>query len=68
MSELRSGAFWVGQIIMLVATVLGIYLAASLGFKQALKLNLVEADRTTYYIEVCKARISSLKSTLREYS
>jgi len=50
MSELRSASFWVGHLFVIFATVLGVYLAASAGFKQALKLDLLQADRGTYYV------------------
>jgi len=50
MSELRSASFWVGHLLVIFATVLGVYLAATAGFKQALKLDLLQADRGTYYV------------------
>jgi len=36
--------------MVLVATVLGVYLAATAGFSQALKLDLLQSDRGTYYV------------------
>lgn len=50
MSELRSASFWIGHMVVIFATMLGVYLAASAGFKQALKLDLLQADRGTYYV------------------
>jgi len=50
MSELRSASFWVGHIVVIFATMLGVYLAATAGFKQALKLDLLQSDRGTYYV------------------
>ena len=50
MSELRSLSYWVGHLMVIVATVLGVYLAATAGFKQALKLDLLQSDRGTYYV------------------
>lgn len=50
MSELRSASFWVGHIVVIFATILGVYLAATAGFKQALKLDLLQADRGTYFV------------------
>jgi len=50
MSELRSASFWVGHMVVIFATMLGVYLAASVGFKQALKLDLLQSDRGTYFV------------------
>lgn len=50
MSELRSLSYWVGHLMVIVATVLGVYLAATAGFNQALKLDLLQSDRGTYYV------------------
>lgn len=50
MSELRSASYWVGHLMVILATVLGVYLAANAGFKQALKLDLLNSDRGTYYV------------------
>lgn len=50
MSELRTASFWVGHLMVILATILGVYLAASAGFKQALKLDLLQSDRGTYYV------------------
>ncbi len=50
MSELRSASYWVGHGVMILATVIGVFLAATVGFKQALKLDLLQADRGTYYV------------------
>ena len=50
MSELRSASYWVGHLMVIVATILGVYLAATAGFNQALKLDLLQSDRGTYYV------------------
>lgn len=49
-SNVRSAEFWVGHTIVLVATVLGVYLAAIAGLKQAVQFELVKSDRDTYYL------------------
>ena len=36
--------------MVIVATILGVYLAATAGFNQALKLDLMQSDRGTYYV------------------
>lgn len=43
-------AYWVGHLVVLIATVAGVYLAASVGFEKAVDLELLESDRDTYYL------------------
>ncbi|WP_024955093.1 hypothetical protein [Sulfurospirillum arcachonense] len=50
MNELRSPAYWVGHFFTIAATIVGVYYAAIVGFDTALKLDLVKADRGTYYV------------------
>jgi len=50
MSDLRSAAYWIGHFFTVAATIIGVYYAAIVGFEVALKINLVEADRGTYYL------------------
>ena len=50
MSELRSPAYWLGHFFTVAATIIGVYYAAVVGFNVALKLELVKADRGTYYV------------------
>jgi hypothetical protein len=50
MSELRSAAYWVGHLLTTVATIIGIYLAAIVGFDVALKLDILDSDQVTYYV------------------
>lgn len=50
MSELRSPAYWVGHLLTVAATVVGVYFAAIVGFDVAVRLELVKADRGTYYV------------------
>ncbi len=50
MSDLKSASYWVGHGLGIAATIIGIYLAAVVGFDTALKLELVKADRSTYYV------------------
>ena len=48
LSDLRSLGFWISNALTIVATVLGVYLAASEGFKQALQFRQVEENEHTY--------------------
>lgn len=50
MNDLRTASYWIGHFFGIAATVAGVYLAASVGFDTALKLELVKADRGTYYV------------------
>ena len=42
--------FWFGHIIILLATVAGVYLAASAGLKTAVEFELIKSDRDSYYM------------------
>jgi hypothetical protein len=50
MNELRSLGYWIGHFFTVAATIIGVYYAAIVGFDVALKLELVKADRSTYYV------------------
>lgn len=47
-SDVRSLGFWISNALTIVATVLGVYLAASEGFKQALQFRQVEENEHTF--------------------
>ncbi|MEE9405210.1 MAG: hypothetical protein V3V20_09975 [Algisphaera sp.] len=42
--------FWFGQMVVVICTIVGIYLAATLGFSKAVDLTLLQSDRNTYYL------------------
>ena len=44
----KNPEFIVSQILMIVATIIGVYLAANEGFKKAIQFQLLDADRTAY--------------------
>lgn len=48
--ETKKLSFWVSQLFILLATVVGVYLASSQGFKQALAYGEVQSARTNYYL------------------
>lgn len=50
MTELRSPGYWIGHGMAVIATVLGVYFAAIVGFDVAVKLNQIEDDKDTYYV------------------
>lgn len=43
-------SYWVGHAIVIVSTVIGVYLAASVGFQKAVEFELLKSDRDTYYL------------------
>ncbi|WP_341502647.1 hypothetical protein [Gallaecimonas sp. GXIMD4217] len=49
-SELTKTGFWVGQIFMLLATVLGVYLAAQEGLSQAVAFDGIVSQQNNYYL------------------
>ncbi|WP_115716930.1 hypothetical protein [Gallaecimonas mangrovi] len=49
-SELVKTGFWVGQIFMLIATVLGVYLASQQGLSQAIAFSDLDDMQKNYYL------------------
>lgn len=49
-SDLNSSAFWVGHLLMIAATVFGVYLAAHTGFSQAMLFNELKSKQSNYYL------------------
>lgn len=48
--ETKKASFWISQLFILLATVLGVYLASSQGFKQALAYGDVQSAKANYYL------------------
>lgn len=48
--EIRKASFWVGQVFIILATVIGVYLASSQGFKQAMAYGNLQSARNNYYL------------------
>ena len=48
--EVKKPSFWISQIFILLATVLGVYLASSQGFEQAMNYGNLQAARNNYYL------------------
>ena len=59
-TEVRKASFWVNQIFVLFATVIGVYLASSQGFKQAVAYEKLMSDKSSYYLRL------SLRSELAD--
>jgi|GEM_PF-4096405 len=45
----KNPEFIIAQACMILATIFGVYLAASQGLKTAIEFQLIESDRTSYY-------------------
>jgi len=50
MSTLKSKSYWVGHFISIIATIIGVYFAAIAGLNVAMKMEMLSADRGTYYV------------------
>lgn len=50
--ELSSTGFWVGQLLMILATVVGVYLAAEQGLTQAIRYNQYDDIQQNYYLRL----------------
>lgn len=48
--EVKKASFWISQIFILLATVLGVYLASSQGFKQAMAYGNLQSARNNFYL------------------
>ena len=48
--ETKKASFWISQVFILLATIIGVYLASSQGFKQALAYGEVQSARSNYYL------------------
>ncbi|NRQ42480.1 hypothetical protein HRH59_07825 [Rheinheimera sp. YQF-2] len=48
--EISNLSFWVSQISMIIATILGVYLAAQQGLRQAVVFEQIQSDKSNYYL------------------
>lgn len=66
--ETRKAGFWISQLFVLLATVIGVYLASSQGFKQALAYGEAQATRTNYYLrQSLRNELESNLAPVRDY-
>ena len=49
-SEASKLSFWISQLCIIIATVLGVFLAAHQGFKQAIAYGDIQSDRNNYHL------------------
>lgn len=66
--EIRKASFWVSQVFILLATVLGVYLASSQGFKQAMAYGNLQAARNNFYLrKSLRIEMNDNLGLVREY-
>lgn len=67
--ELRHGSFWFSQLLMIVATVLGVFLASSEGMKVAIQFNeLTRLERNYYLRESLANELEANTELVTEYA
>ena len=67
--EVKKISFWVSQIFIVLATVLGVFLAANQGFKQAMAFENIRNDRNNYFLRLSlKNEISDNIALLQTYA
>ncbi|MGP9800873.1 hypothetical protein [Rheinheimera sp. NSM] len=48
--EISNLSFWISQVSMIIATILGVYLAAQQGLRQAVVFEQLQSDKSNYYL------------------
>jgi hypothetical protein len=54
--------YWVSQLVILISTVLGVYLAAQAGYSTAIQFEMTRGEREAYYVR--RALLEEVKSNL----
>lgn len=49
-SDVKKASFWISQIFIIIATVCGVFLAASQGLKQAIQFDAMKGEQNNYYM------------------
>lgn len=60
--ETGNAEFWISNLVIMVSTVLGVYLAAQAGYKVALEFEVARGERDGYYMR--RALLDELKDNL----
>lgn len=68
----KNREFWFGHLVVLIATVMAVYLAASAGLKTAVEFELIKSDRDSYYMRTAlldevSDNVQSLEAWGKEY-
>ncbi|MFC3681102.1 hypothetical protein [Bacterioplanoides pacificum] len=67
-SELTNSGFWVGHILMIIATIAGVYLAAQTGLRQAIVFEEVTSTENNFYLrQSLYQEVRDNVEILREY-
>lgn len=68
-SELRSSGFWVGHMLMVAATIAGVYLAAQAGLQQAILFDDITGKQSNFYLrQSLYEEVASNVTLLRGYN
>lgn len=49
--EIKKASFWISQFFILIATIVGVYLAANQGYKQAVQFDNMKSYKDNYYLQ-----------------
>ena len=67
--EIKKASYWVGQIFMMIATVVGVFLAAQVGLRQAIIFDDIASKESNYYLRQSLAQeLSDNVDLLRIYN
>lgn len=68
-SEVRKVSFWVSQLVIIIATVGGVYLAASQGLKQAIQFDSIKSEQSNYFLrKSLQNELADNVGYIREYA
>lgn len=66
--EMSKVSFWISQVFMLIATVLGVYLAGQQGLKQAVMFEQIQSDKNNYHLrKSLQHELADNLDLIREY-
>lgn len=67
--EISNLSFWIGHFFMLLATVLGVYLAGQQGLRQAVEFEQIQSDKNNYYLrQSLHDELNDNLQLIREYT
>lgn len=68
-SEVKKASFWISQIFVIVATVAGVYLAASTGLEQAIQFDELTSEQNNYFLrKSLQNELADNVGYIREYA
>ncbi|MAM87902.1 MAG: hypothetical protein CME36_11410 [unclassified Hahellaceae] len=66
--DLQKSGFWVSQVFVVLATIIGVYLAANAGLEQAIRFDNIKAQEQNYYLQASlHDELQDNTSLLRRY-